>query len=643
MRAWSTHASLLALALLSPLWLRAEEIIVDNDDGAPAYTETGAWTTSGLTGYAGLTYRFTTEAPPFASAEWTFTVSTTGSYEVSAILRAGTNRPTGARYTVTHAGGSSEVIVDQTGAPDIVELPLGEFAFQSSTPGSVCLDNTGSVGYHIADAIRVITAVNDPPEITGLAISPELPGVGETVTATATITDVDSAIASAELECSLDPGGGPFLVPALDDGAHGDGVADDGIFGAGIPGQANGVTVTYLLRAADDQGLLASSASSAYTVDMLSDPTALSFVIAGQSNASGRGELDENNETPHPRVLVFGNDYRWRIATEPVDDATDQVDLVSSELAIYGFNPRHSFALRAGKDLVAAGASSIHLIPCALGASSISDWRRPANPFDRTTLFGSMNWRRSVAAPGGPTALWWYQGEAESGSSTFIADHTALVAEMREEMGADLPIICVQLNNPNRSDYHGVAELQRRMESGSGDPAALSRHHMVVTMDLGMSDTAHLDQAGFKELGRRIALATREHVLGHEVDGTGPRLSGIHPITHPGDDRSRVRIQFDQPVNDAVNAYDNLFRVLDDGVEVPVSAVQRDPADSRAVLIDLPSAISGVTTVQYGITTETPPLLNAIQNADGLPTPRFGPLEAVPESVPAALTGIGLN
>jgi Carbohydrate esterase, sialic acid-specific acetylesterase len=643
MAARCTLASLVVLALLGVPILPAEEIIIDNDDGAPTYVETGTWTTSGITGHDGLTYRFTTEAPPFASAEWNFTVTTTGSYEVYAIFRTGSNRPTGARYTVTHFGGSSEVIVDQTGDSSIVELLFGDFVFESGVTGSVSLDNTGSAGYHIADAIRVVTAVNDPPEITGLAISPELPGVGETVTVTATITDIDSLIASAELEYILDPGGGPFIVPALDDGAHGDGAADDDVFGSAIPPQASGVTVTYLVRAADDQGLLAASASSAYTVDLMDDPMALAFIIAGQSNASGRGELNESTETPHPRVLMFGNDYRWRVATEPIDDATDQVDLVSSELAIYGFNPRHSLALRAGKDLVAAGASSIHLIPCALGASRIVDWRRSVDPFDRSTLFGSMNWRRSVAAPGGLTALWWYQGESDSGSSTFIADNTALMAEMRAEMGAALPIIYVQLNNPNRSDYHHGAELQRRMESGSGDPAALSDHHMVVTMDLGMSDTAHLDQAGVKELGRRVALATRQHVLGHAIDGTGPRLSGLYPITHPGDDRSLVRIQFSQPINEAVNAYDNLFRVFDDGVGVSISAVQRDPSNPSAVLIDLPSAIAGAATVQYGITTESPPLLNAVQNSEGLPAPRFGPLEVVLESVPAALTGLGLN
>jgi hypothetical protein len=52
------------------------------------------------------------------------------------------------------------------------------------------------------------------------------------------------------------------------------------------------------------------------------------FVLAGQSNMSGRGELPPS-QASHPSVVMFGNDYRWRPAIEPVDDATRQVDVIS--------------------------------------------------------------------------------------------------------------------------------------------------------------------------------------------------------------------------------------------------------------------------------------------------------------------------
>ena len=53
------HLSSLIIGLiLAVTQIAAQEIvIVDNDDGAPAYTETGTWATSGSPGYEGRTYR----------------------------------------------------------------------------------------------------------------------------------------------------------------------------------------------------------------------------------------------------------------------------------------------------------------------------------------------------------------------------------------------------------------------------------------------------------------------------------------------------------------------------------------------------------------------------------------------------------
>lgn len=48
------------------------------------------------------------------------------------------------------------------------------------------------------------------------------------------------------------------------------------------------------------------------------------------------------------RVRMFHNDYTWKTAYEPIDDAVGQVDAVSDDTAN---SPGHSFALRAAKGL----------------------------------------------------------------------------------------------------------------------------------------------------------------------------------------------------------------------------------------------------------------------------------------------------
>ncbi len=357
------------------------------------------------------------------------------------------------------------------------------------------------------------------------------------------------------------------------------------------------------------------------------------FILAGQSNASGRGELDANTETPDTRVFLFGNDYALHQAYEPIDDAANQVDAVSLDTIA-----RHGFALRAGKDLAKAGYGKLAVIPCPKGGSKLEQWWATSNPLDRATLFGSCNYRRQlIAGAKSIAAVWWYQGEAENASDAlrdaYIANHTRLIGDFRQQMGANLPFVYAQLAKNEFADFnHGyqlIAEQQRRLETGSGFAEALPAHYMVVTFDLPIAGGVHLTQAGQKELGRRVALAMRQRVFGEAVDGVGPRLQLSNPIQYPSGDRTRIVVAFDQPINTAVANYDNQFRVFDADGEVPISGVVRHPSNTAAVRVSLARATVGAAALSYGDV--VPPgvnlwLVNVIKGANNLPAPRFGPL-----------------
>jgi hypothetical protein len=383
-------------------------------------------------------------------------------------------------------------------------------------------------------------------------------------------------------------------------------------------------------------------------------PTAVvadySFIIAGQSNASGRGQLDSNNEVPHSRVFIFGNNYIFQTAYEPIDDPAGQVDTISLDSTV-----GHSFGLRAGKELALAGYGTILLIPCAKGASNLANWYPGSDPFDRNTLFGSCHYRQQLATAGRPlTAVWWYQGESENLSDSqrlnYSANHTHLVNEFRRILGANLPFVYAQLAknqfaqvNPG---YQIIAEQQRRLETGSGAAEALPAHYMVVTFDLPLLGAAHLNQTAQKELGRRMALAVRQRILGEAVDGTGPRLRPDRMPRHPNGDRTVIEVAFTQTINPAVNNYDNQFRVFDAGGEVPIAEVVRQASDPTALLITLSRPTSGDVTLSYG---DVVPggdniwLQNVVKGPSGLPAPRFGPLPVLIETTATDITGAGLT
>lgn len=352
------------------------------------------------------------------------------------------------------------------------------------------------------------------------------------------------------------------------------------------------------------------------------------FIILGQSNAVGVGDL-ANREPSDPSVWMFGNDYQFKIAYEPIDDSENQVDGVSADPSIrtnsiYG----HSWGLRAAKGVTGARTNQIILIPCARGSTVITNWFPATDRFDRSTLFGSANYRRSIAASGGLKGIWYYGHETSSDLPhrlAYIQDWQRLVSELRRDCGP-VPIIYAQLALTTASylteQLHEVAEMQRLMETDNGDTNALPNHHMVVTFDLPMQDYIHLSRAAVDVLADRFALATRQHVYGEAINGTGPRLVSL---THPEGDKSKIKVQFNRPINQAFNNYDHQFRVCDGNTELPLRRASRD-ADATSVLLTLQEPATGLVTVSYGgrtVPATNMPLANVVKDADGLPAPMF--------------------
>jgi uncharacterized lipoprotein YddW (UPF0748 family) len=122
--------------------MNRHEIIVDNDDGAPAYTTTGTWkTTIDPPGYAGGTYQWTsTYSTRTATATWTPDLPEAGWYPIWVWYRHGANRPADSRYEIHHAGGVTPVSISQE-IHGMTWRYLGEFYFEAGTSGHVTLIN----------------------------------------------------------------------------------------------------------------------------------------------------------------------------------------------------------------------------------------------------------------------------------------------------------------------------------------------------------------------------------------------------------------------------------------------------------------------------------------------------------------------
>ncbi len=137
--------------------MNTTQIIVTRDSSG--YAEQGEWITGTQAGYNGGNYRYTVvSATPTATATWSFTPAASGQYAVYVWYLHASNRAADAHYLVQHAGGTSEVRINQQ-VHGATWRYIGTFPFAAGVPARVMLTNqsanAGSSQVVIADAIRI--------------------------------------------------------------------------------------------------------------------------------------------------------------------------------------------------------------------------------------------------------------------------------------------------------------------------------------------------------------------------------------------------------------------------------------------------------------------------------------------------------
>jgi hypothetical protein len=162
------------------------------------------------------------------------------------------------------------------------------------------------------------------------------------------------------------------------------------------------------------------------------------FILAGQSNMAGRGQIDDEGRTPKPRVYALNKDSQWQPAVDPL-----HWDKPGAGVGI-------------GKtfgEIIAAGnpGISVGLVPTACGGSPISTWM----PGQRWAQTNSNPWDDAIARAkramqdGTLKAILWHQGESDATAKDaplYEKRLEDLITRFRTELNApDLPFIIGQL------------------------------------------------------------------------------------------------------------------------------------------------------------------------------------------------------
>lgn len=158
--------STVCIGLALPAAGQSQSVIVDNSD--PGFSVLSqAWFTASAGGHYGADYRYRSTTSTPGSVEWRPNLPASGIYQVDVWYRAANDRPDDAAYTIAHANGFSQVLVDQR-LNGNKWFTLGEFEFDAGTSGSIRLSSDAEPGNTIvADAVRFTRTI-------GLDIVPEM-------------------------------------------------------------------------------------------------------------------------------------------------------------------------------------------------------------------------------------------------------------------------------------------------------------------------------------------------------------------------------------------------------------------------------------------------------------------------------------
>lgn len=315
------------------------------------------------------------------------------------------------------------------------------------------------------------------------------------------------------------------------------------------------------------------------------------FVIAGQSNASGRGFSNQTYTTPGGTTLkasLLGNDDTWKELVDPTDSNTGQVDSVSSDSGAAG----SVWPLIASLYL-ADQRVPVAFIPTAKGGTSITEWQHSTNA---STLYGSMY--RRIQAVGSVKAVLFFQGETDAlngmSRSTYLSDLENFSNAVYSDFG--VKTVVGQIGNQSIADSNLDAIRLAQEDSWNVGTTTLPG---PAAPDVNLADEGG-DNLHFKSNGdlqiwaNRWWAAIQKDFFGGS-DGRGPQFVSAQENS----DRTAVTVTFsDDTLPLVLGAGATGFVVKNNGVSV--GTVSTTTVGTNAIRIGLQNALTGTATISFG-------------------------------------------
>ncbi len=218
------------------------------------------------------------------------------------------------------------------------------------------------------------------------------------------------------------------------------------------------------------------------------------YLLIGQSNMAGRGEMKDEDRVPRERIVMLNAQDAWVPAAHPLH----------FDKTIAGVGLGLPFAEAMAK---AQQGVTIGLIPCAVGGTPLSRWSKGGDLYQNAV-------RRAKAAllHGELKGILWHQGESDSGSddtaNSYAQRLEKMIADLRAELNApDVPFVAGELGvffvensgRPGTQTVNNALKDLPKSVKGTATASAQGLDHK--------GDKVHFNREGLITFGQRYAEA----------------------------------------------------------------------------------------------------------------------------------------
>ncbi len=219
----------------------------------------------------------------------------------------------------------------------------------------------------------------------------------------------------------------------------------------------------------------------------------ISFLMVGQSNMAGRGNLHEVAEIVNPDCFMLRMG-RWQPMREPINP----------DRAIYGaeFCSGVSLAASFADEFAKGQGRKVGLIPCADGGTRIEQWLPGEVLYDHAVMMAKLAMRSSTFG-----GILWHQGESNCGEDMAEYERKLLCVlnAFRKELHAEeLPIVMGEISESitDRWVRSGEAQAVNRAIHAAAEKLELCDVASAKGLEL-KKDGIHFSSISAREMGKR--------------------------------------------------------------------------------------------------------------------------------------------